>query len=296
MRYMPKREHAAAGRDQAPGAADQPVLRGLTWVMAAACVAIGVVHLLLGNHSVPGLGAAGATVDSRERFYGAVFAGYGLAWAAAARVRPIAVPAVLLLAGVMLMGGLGRALSVLTHGWPHWFQVVLMVTELVLPPVYAGLAIATDRKSAWRNASPFNQVNGGRPSEWLGQASGPLVSMTDHVVDLEEKFGLFSEHWSPKVVATLNDYEIKLVRIEGEFVWHAHEDTDELFLVVEGEMTIQLRDRNVVLTPGQLFVVPRGVEHRPRADGEVKALLLEPAGVVNTGDAGGDLTAEVDRI
>ncbi|GGK78836.1 cupin domain-containing protein [Ornithinimicrobium pekingense] len=120
--------------------------------------------------------------------------------------------------------------------------------------------------------------------------------MSEEVVDLEEKFALFSEHWSPKLVARLNDYEVKLVKVKGDFVWHRHEDTDELFLVLDGQLTIQLRDRDVVLGPGQLFVVPRGVEHCPRADGEVKALLLEPQGVVNTGDAGGELTARVETI
>jgi len=120
--------------------------------------------------------------------------------------------------------------------------------------------------------------------------------MTADVVDLRTKLDLFSEHWSPKLVARLNDYEVKLVKIKGEFVWHTHEDTDELFLVIDGELTIQLRDRDVMLAPGQLFVVPRGVEHCPRADGEVSALLLEPAGVVNTGDAGGQLTAVVEEI
>jgi mannose-6-phosphate isomerase-like protein (cupin superfamily) len=120
--------------------------------------------------------------------------------------------------------------------------------------------------------------------------------MSADVVDLNEKFGLFSDIWSPKLVARLNDYEVKLVKVNGEFVWHTHEDTDELFLVLEGRLTIQLRDRDVVLGPGQLFVVPRGVEHCPRADDEVKAMLLEPAGVINTSDAGGDLTAVVDAI
>lgn len=120
--------------------------------------------------------------------------------------------------------------------------------------------------------------------------------MTADVVDLDEKFALFSSPWSPKLVARLNDYEVKLVKVQGEFVWHSHEDTDELFLVIEGRLTIQLRDRDVILGPGQLFVVPRGVEHCPRADEEVKALLLEPAGVVNTGDAGGKLTAVVEAI
>ncbi len=118
--------------------------------------------------------------------------------------------------------------------------------------------------------------------------------MDNRVVDIAEKFSLFSEHWSPKVVATLNDYEIKLARIKGEFVWHAHDDTDELFLIVEGTLTIQLRDGDVTLRPGQLFVVPRGVEHCPIADDEVLAMLIEPAGVVNTGSAGGPLTAVRD--
>lgn len=113
-------------------------------------------------------------------------------------------------------------------------------------------------------------------------------------VDLAQKLSAFSEHWSPKVVARLNDYEIKVVKLQGEFVWHSHDDTDELFLVLDGELTIQLRDGDVVLRPGQLFVVPRGVEHCPVATGEVHAVLIEPAGVVNTGDAVGPLTAGYD--
>ncbi len=118
--------------------------------------------------------------------------------------------------------------------------------------------------------------------------------MANEPVDITEKLSLFSEHWSPKVVARLNDYEIKVVKVKGEFVWHTHDDTDELFIVVAGELTIQLRDGDVGLSAGQLFVVPRGVEHRPTADGEVHALLIEPTGVVNTGDAGGALTAAYD--
>lgn len=113
-------------------------------------------------------------------------------------------------------------------------------------------------------------------------------------IDIHEKLGLVAEHWSPKVVARLNDYEVKVVKLQGEFTWHTHEDTDELFLVVDGQLTIQLRDGDVRLGPGQLYVVPRGVEHCPIAEGEVSALLIEPAGVVNTGDAGGDLTATYD--
>jgi mannose-6-phosphate isomerase-like protein (cupin superfamily) len=118
--------------------------------------------------------------------------------------------------------------------------------------------------------------------------------MTNEPVDIAEKLSLFTEYWSPKVVARLNEYEIKVVKVKGEFVWHTHEDTDELFIVIDGELTIQLRDRNVTLSPGQLFVVLRGVEHCPIADGEVHALLIEPTGVVNTGDTGGALTAAYD--
>lgn len=116
-------------------------------------------------------------------------------------------------------------------------------------------------------------------------------------IDIDERFGRFSQPWSPKVVARLNDYEIKLVRLAGEFVWHTHADTDELFLVLDGTLVIQLREADggdVTVRPGQLFVVPRGVEHCPRTDGEVRAMLLEPAGVVNTGDAGGALTSTFD--
>ncbi|AJT42585.1 cupin domain-containing protein [Psychromicrobium lacuslunae] len=119
--------------------------------------------------------------------------------------------------------------------------------------------------------------------------------MTHRAIDLNERFDQFSETWSPKVITTLNDYEIKLVRLDGEFVWHAHQDTDELFLVLSGKLTIQLREGEVRLSAGQLFVVPRGVEHCPITEGgEVRAMLIEPAGVINTGDAGGELTASYD--
>jgi mannose-6-phosphate isomerase-like protein (cupin superfamily) len=118
--------------------------------------------------------------------------------------------------------------------------------------------------------------------------------VSDEVIEIAGKLAQFSEHWSPKVVARLNDYEIKVVKIKGEFVWHTHDDTDELFFVQAGRLTIQLREREIVLGPGQLYVVPRGVEHRPVADDEVDAILIEPRGVVNTGDAGGPLTASYD--
>ena len=113
-------------------------------------------------------------------------------------------------------------------------------------------------------------------------------------INLTDKFGKFSERWSPRVVARMNDYHFKLARIEGEFVWHSHAETDEVFIVVEGEMSIEFRDGRVELRAGEMFVVPRGVEHRPVAAGECKLMLVEPAGTINTGDAGGEMTAEDD--
>ena len=114
------------------------------------------------------------------------------------------------------------------------------------------------------------------------------------VVNLAEKFGLLATHWQPKVIAELNDYQFKLVLILGEFVWHTHRDTDEAFLVLDGELAIEFRDHKVVLKAGELCVVPRGVEHRPVAQSEVKAMLIEPRGVVNTGDKTSELTAQGD--
>ena len=104
-------------------------------------------------------------------------------------------------------------------------------------------------------------------------------------VNLAEKLATFSEHWSPRIVAGLNDLDVMVVKVEGEFVWHKHDDTDDFFLVLDGELDIELRDRTVTLGPGELFVVPKGVEHRPCArKGEVKMLLIEPKGTPNTGD------------
>ncbi len=110
-------------------------------------------------------------------------------------------------------------------------------------------------------------------------------------IDLKEKLSRFSDHWAPKIVARLNDYHFKLVKIRGEFVWHSHPETDEVFLVLDGEMSIQFRDGCVDLATGQMFVVPRGVEHRPFAERECSLMLIEPAGTVNTGNAGGQRTA-----
>ena len=115
-------------------------------------------------------------------------------------------------------------------------------------------------------------------------------------VNLDAMLARFAEHWSPKKIAQVNDYDVRIVKIQGEFTWHRHADTDEFFLVLGGRLTIQMRDRDVVLGPGELFVVPRGVEHSPRADTETAVLLFEPSTVINTGDAGGGLTAEVEEL
>lgn len=118
--------------------------------------------------------------------------------------------------------------------------------------------------------------------------------MQSDVVNLAEKFSQFSEHWSPRVVAEMNDYQFKLAKFQGTFVWHDHKDTDEVFLVVKGTMGIDLRDGVVHLSEGDMYVIPKGVEHRPFAESECHVLLIEPRGVVNTGDSGGELQAEND--
>jgi mannose-6-phosphate isomerase-like protein (cupin superfamily) len=103
-------------------------------------------------------------------------------------------------------------------------------------------------------------------------------------VNLAEKLGRIHEHWSPKIVAELNGQHVKLVKLQGDFVWHHHDDEDELFLVLGGKLSMDFEDRTVTLGPGEMIVVPRGVEHRPRADQEVELLLFEPAGTLNTGN------------
>ena len=113
-------------------------------------------------------------------------------------------------------------------------------------------------------------------------------------INLEKKFSEFSEYWSPRIVAELNDYQIKLVKLKGEFTWHDHQDTDEAFIVISGSMSIELRDRRIELCEGEMFVVPKGVEHKPFAQEECHVMLIEPRGVINTGEAGGELTAGND--
>jgi mannose-6-phosphate isomerase-like protein (cupin superfamily) len=113
-------------------------------------------------------------------------------------------------------------------------------------------------------------------------------------INFDEKFKLFDEQWKPKVIAEMNDYQFKVVRLQGDFIWHDHRDTDETFIVVEGTLRIDFRDGAVDVSAGEMFVVPKGVEHKPYAEQEVKLLLIEPRGVLNTGHEGGKRTAEND--
>ncbi|MEO8479012.1 MAG: cupin domain-containing protein [Gemmatimonadota bacterium] len=118
--------------------------------------------------------------------------------------------------------------------------------------------------------------------------------MPPSVINFADKFTLITEQWSPRVVAEMNDYQFKLAKLEGEFIWHAHAETDEAFIVVKGRLVIEFRDGVVTLQPGEMLVVPAGVEHRPVAEMECHILLIEPRGVVNTGDGGGERTAAND--
>ena len=113
-------------------------------------------------------------------------------------------------------------------------------------------------------------------------------------INLNEKFALFNEHWTPKIISELNDYQIKIVKVEGDFVWHDHSNTDEFFLVIEGTLFIEFEGETMELNAGELYVVPKGVQHRPYALEECKVMLIEPRGVVNTGEAESDLTASND--
>lgn len=113
-------------------------------------------------------------------------------------------------------------------------------------------------------------------------------------INFKDKLAGFNEHWSPRVVAEMNNYQFKLAKLKGEFVWHDHKDTDETFIVLEGNLVIEFEDGKVELSSGEMFVIPKGVSHKPVAENECKVMLIEPRGVVNTGASGGELTAEND--
>jgi mannose-6-phosphate isomerase-like protein (cupin superfamily) len=120
------------------------------------------------------------------------------------------------------------------------------------------------------------------------------VYMKYEPINFLEKFSKFDQVYSPRVIAEMNDYQFKLARVMGDFVWHDHPDTDEVFIVVEGSLDIEFRDGKVSLQAGEMYVIPRGVEHKPTAESECKIMLVEPKGIVNTGDAGGELTAHAN--
>ena len=111
-------------------------------------------------------------------------------------------------------------------------------------------------------------------------------------INFSKKFGLFAEQWQPKVIAEMNDYQFKVVKLKGDFVWHDHKETDETFIVIEGVLRIDFRDGAVQVSAGEMFIVPKGVEHKPYAEHEVKLLLIEPRGILNTGHEGGERTAQ----
>lgn len=125
---------------------------------------------------------------------------------------------------------------------------------------------------------------GGKPG-WM---------MSYESINFSRKLRLFTEQWQPKVVAEMNDYQFKVVKLEGDFVWHEHQDTDETFIVLEGVLRIDFRDGAVHIAKGEMYVVPKGLEHKPYAEKEVHLLLIEPRGVLNTGHEGGERTAEND--
>jgi mannose-6-phosphate isomerase-like protein (cupin superfamily) len=118
--------------------------------------------------------------------------------------------------------------------------------------------------------------------------------MTRQPINFREKFARLAERWQPRVVAEMNDYQFKIVKLQGDFIWHDHRDTDETFIVIAGELRIDFRDGAVQIAAGEMFVVPKGVEHKPYAEREVELLLIEPRGVLNTGHEGGERTASSD--
>ena len=118
--------------------------------------------------------------------------------------------------------------------------------------------------------------------------------MNHKSINFSEKLTLFDDHWQPRVVAEMNDYQFKVVKIQGDFIWHSHQDTDETFIVLDGTLRIDFRDGHVDIGAGEMYVVAKGIEHKPFAEQEVKMLLIEPRGVINTGDQGGERTARND--
>jgi mannose-6-phosphate isomerase-like protein (cupin superfamily) len=145
---------------------------------------------------------------------------------------------------------------------------------------------STDKRQ-WHGPPPTRKNDPRILDRWSSEMNYQPINFAD-------KFSLFDAHWQPRVVAEMNDYQFKIVKLRGDFVWHDHKDTDETFIVIDGVLRIDFRDGAVRIGPGEMFVVPKGVEHKPYAEDEVKMLLIEPRGVMNTGDAGGERTAAND--
>ena len=127
---------------------------------------------------------------------------------------------------------------------------------------------------------------------WIGRGSSAFLEATMNKINVNDKFNLFNEHWQPKVIAELNGQAVKLAKVKGEFIWHHHDNEDELFFVVKGQLTMKFRDKDVSLTAGEMIVVPKGVEHMPVADDEVWLMLFEPKQTLNTGNVENERTVE----
>lgn len=138
-------------------------------------------------------------------------------------------------------------------------------------------------------------VKRGYPDEQKFHAGCEITEVTviPNVINLEDKLDKFTDHWSPKIIAEMNDYQFKLVKIQGEFVWHKHDETDEVFIVLDGEMSIAFRNGIVRIGKGEMVVVPKGIEHMPVAKKECKMMVIEPAGTLNTGDVGSGMTIDI---
>jgi mannose-6-phosphate isomerase-like protein (cupin superfamily) len=168
-----------------------------------------------------------------------------------------------------------------------------MRSDTEAPPTQR-VGTAARNQNCWRPRWDSRRSAEAQAEAPVDAAPGPTSPQGARMekINLAEKFSRFSEHWTPKVVGELNGQQVKLVRLQGPFVWHHHEREDELFLVVKGRLRMELRDQTVELEPGEFLIVPRGVEHRPVADEEVQVLLFEPASTLNTGNVRGELTAE----
>ena len=184
---------------------------------------------------------------------------------------------------------------------PESFEISLsalseiVFEELVIPfllvPIYFAIFFA--RRGEYKKC--LKTIEDARTASELVEIEVTINTMVkEKKINLEQKFSLFNEHWTPKIIAELNDYQIKIVKVEGDFVWHDHSDTDEFFFVIEGTLFIEFESETMELNAGELYVVPKGVQHRPFAHGECKVMLIEPRGVVNTGEASSDLTASND--